>query len=742
MIKLLSIEVENIINASWVQATENKQEYLLIENILLAMLEDNSIKTILSELEVNVDELKQILEKYLEKEIEHGYHQPPKQTLMFKKILQYLIFHSQQNGNISHPKDLFLAIFNETETMAVITLEDLGLDEQILKEYLQTHDFDERDEQDISKPLKPSKKKQKTTLEQYAINLTLLAKENMLEPVIGRDEEVVRLTQILSRKNKNNPLLVGESGVGKTSCVDKLAQDIVSGNVPKQLQDWEIFSIDVTAMIAGAKFRGDFEKRMKDLLFELEEKENCIAFIDEFHTLFGLGASNSNQLDATNILKPALMNGKIKIMGATTYDEAKKTLDKNKPMSRRFQKVDVCEPDEETTLEIIKGLKPNFESFHNVKYSESILNQIVYLTGKYINDEHFPDKAIDVVDELGAMLKIKNIKKKQITEKMVNDLISKKAKVPVIVKDGNDKIGLSNLESNVKKELFGQDHAIEEVIEKIILARAGLNEENKPLFAYLLAGDSGVGKTELAKQIADNLNMRLIRFDMSELHDEVSINKLIGTSSGYVGYEEGGQLVNEIKKYPHSILLLDEIEKAHPKVLNTFLQVLEESELSSGDNTTAYFNNVGIFFTTNVGSNVTKSVGFGNKSVAKNKSNIAIEKRFTPEFRNRLDGIITFNSLEEKQILQITDKLISDFKKQLLNKNIKFVITKQAKKYLSDEGFDDKLGARPMKRVIQNKIKKPIAKELVLGVLKNGGSVSVSIVKNEIKLEFEGMNDA
>lgn len=737
MIKLLSEEVEQIINEAWEDAARREQEYLLFENVLFTALDTAEIQDIMTKLDVDWKHLKLELEEYLYNEVDKipGIKHP-KQTLMFKKLLQYMIFHAQNAGKIAQPEDMLIAMFQEQDTTAVYLMSKYGVDEYALKELAtemrHPSDEEDEDEQQEAQGSDKTQKGKKTALEQYALNLTEQAKLGNLDPVIGREEEVERAIQILCRKKKNNPLMVGEAGVGKTAIIEKLALDIFNDNVPSQIKGWEVYSIDVTAMIAGAKFRGDFEKRLQDILKELEKKENCIAFIDEFHTMFGLGANSSNQLDATNILKPAMLNGKIRIFGATTYEEAKNTVDKNKPMARRFQKIDVLEPDEETTYAILKGIRPTFEDYHNVSYTDKILKQIVSLTGKHMNDTHFPDKAIDIVDEVGSIIKLKNqtTQRVAIKEKDITDLISKKARVPVTIEEGDDKIGLSNLEDNIKAKLYGQDHAITEVTEKIILGRAGLNEPGKPLGAFMLAGPSGVGKTELARQLSEQLgNLKLIRYDMSEFMEETGVAKLTGSAQGYVGYEEGGRLINDIKKHPHCILLLDEFEKAHPKIQNTFLQILEEAELSSSDGTKADFRNVFVLFTTNAGSKVGKTVGFGGDAKSA-KSNAQIEKTFSPEFRNRLDGIITFNPLGEDQVFKVAEKILNEIRDQLKTKNVQITVTKSAKQVMADKGFDPELGARPMKRVIQDLIKKPIAREIVLGSLSTGGRVKVDTDKD------------
>lgn len=744
MIKLISEEVEDIINKAWDDAQKRQQEFLLLENILYIALENPTIKEVFSALDIDVDEMRKEIDTFLNNEIEKvpGLKHP-KQTQAFKQVLQYLLFHSQSSGKISQVEDLIIALFEEPESHAVYFLEKNGITELKMKEiaselsYPEDEYFDEEDEdEEEMEPTGIRKRSKKSPLEEFAMNLTEMAREGKIDPVIGRDEETLRVIQILGRKKKNNPLLVGHAGVGKTSIAEKLALDLVNDNVPDQIKGWEIYSIDTTAMIAGAKFRGDFEKRLKDILSELEKKENCIAFIDEFHTMFGLGANNNNQLDATNILKPAMLNGKIRIMGATTYEEAKNTVDKNKAMARRFQKVDIEEPDEETTVKILKGLRSTFEEYHNVKYPDEILNLVVSLSAKYLKDNHFPDKAIDIIDEVGSIIKLRTKSKRKVTvkEKDIVDLMSKKARAPIVIEEGDDKVGLINLEENIKSNLYGQDEAVEKVVEKIILSRSGLNDENKPMASFMLAGPTGTGKTELARQLSKHLNLKLIRYDMSEFMESTSVAKMTGSAQGYVGYEEGGRLINDIKQNPHSILLLDEFEKAHPKIQNMFLQILEEAELTSSDGTKADFRNVIILFTTNAGTKIGKTVGFGNKS-GESKSIAQIEKMFTPEFRNRLDGIIQFNPLGKEQIRKVAEKLISQLKQVLETQELQLELDEEVYDYIVENGFNPEMGARPMKRLIEQEIKIPISKLLVLGKLKRNKVVGVSLKDNKLVVE-------
>jgi ATP-dependent Clp protease ATP-binding subunit ClpA len=742
---LLSKDLRKVIELSLNDAKQRKQEYMLFENILLTILNNSKdIRTMFETIGVNMNKISSEVELTLDNALKNmPQKETPKQTIMFKRLIEELINYSQSVGKQAEVEDILIPMLKEKDSPTANILLKYGINEYLLKKT--ATDFrlpqEELSENTINKEKMNTINDNKTSvLDKYATNLTNAARDGRIDPVIGREEEVERIIQVLCRKKKNNPLLVGESGVGKTAVVEKLALNIVNNNVPKELVGCEIFSIDVVSLISGAKFRGDFEKRLKEILQELERNENCIAFIDEFHTMFGLGAGSSDQLDATNILKPAMLNGEIRILGATTYEESKGSIDKNKPMERRFQKIDILEPDEKTTFEILKGLKDTFENYHNVKYSDLILKKIISLSGKYLVDNHFPDKAIDVIDEIVSIVKLKSNTDLRISikEKDIIDLISKKARVPITIEKGTDENKLSNLEKNIKSKLYGQDHAIKEISEKIILARAGLNEPNKPLASYMFAGNSGTGKTELARQLSKQLdNMKLLRYDMSEYNDEASINKLIGSSQGYVGYEEGGRLINDIKKTPHCILLLDEIEKAHPKIINTFLQILEEAELTSSDGTKADFRNVFIIFTTNAGTNVSNTVGFGYKNNDL-KSMESIKNDFSPEFRNRLDGIIQFNQLNEDQIFKVTEKVLKEVEEQLKEKKVKLIISKAAKIVMSKKGFDPKLGARPMKRVIQDIIKKPIAKEIVIGSLKKGGVVKIDTnSKEEIILIFD-----
>ena len=760
MIKILSEKLEKIFEESFNDAKNNKQEYMVVENILKKIIENDDFFKEFAEYS-GIDYLNMLkeIEMYL-KELNISYNGEPKQTILFKKLVQDLIFRSRSSGKIAQPMDVFLTILeleDFNDTFAKYILQKYKIDSYMVKEFLseKEREYDEEFDKifdevkkivdegdDENEEVFGRKRNKKNILEEFGTNLTKLAKEGKIDPVIGRDEETLRVIQVLARKKKNNPLLIGEAGVGKTSIVEKLALDIVNNKVPKAIKGWEVWSIDPTSMVAGAKFRGDFEKRLKLILEELEKRENVIAFFDEFHTMFGLGANSSSQLDATNILKPALMNGKIRIIGATTFEDAKQTIDKNKAMLRRFQKVIVEEPDNETTLEILKGIAPVFEKFHGVKYSDEILKMIVKLSGKYLTDTHFPDKAIDVLDEIGAIIRIKeeengNSKPFEVTKEDIAALISKKARVPVELEEIENKEDILHLEERIKSKLFGQDSSVEKVVDKIVMVRAGLNEPNKPLGAFLFAGPSGVGKTELGRLLAKELGIKLLRYDMSEFNDSISINKLIGSSAGYVGYEEGGRLVQDIRKHPHSVLILDEIEKAHPKVLNTFLQILEEAELTDSTGQKADFRNVLIIFTTNAGSKISKTVGFGKSNVSISKSMKQIEETFSPEFRNRLDGIIMFNPLNAEQIGLIVDKIIGEIEELLSDKNIKFNVDDAAKEFFVEKGFDPELGARPMKRVIQDFIKKPLSKMIINGEVGENVVVNVKYDKERDEIFLE-----
>lgn len=731
--------LDEVIANAWYDARTNKQEYILIENLLLCALETSNIQSMMKKFEIDTTEINLLIKEVLNNTPKVSTEKEPKEVDDYTDFFYTLVDKAMNTNAMIDGEDLLVAMFKFSYSYVVDLLTAIGLDDYMIIEYI-TH---KEHSEDINKQtLEKSPKSinnQSSTLNKFSINLTKHALEGKIDPIIGREEEALRAVEILCRKKKNNILFIGESGVGKTSIIEKLALDIVNKKVPNQIADWEIYSIDITSMISGTEYRGEFEKRLQNVLRELEVKENSIAFFDEFHTLFGLGANNSESLDATNILKPALLNEKIRIVGATTYDDAKGTVEHQKSILRRFSKIDISEPNEEDTFNILKGLRKTYSTYHAVTYSDEILKQIVSLSAKHIKGNHFPDKAIDIMDEVGSVVKLKNKSNSSIgiSQSDIVDSISKKARVPIDIQGEGDEKIISNLEENMKSKLYGQNHVVEEITQKVILARAGLNEESKPMGAFLLAGPTGVGKTELARQLSIQLgNQKILRYDMSEFMEETSVAKFTGSAQGYVGYEEGGRLINDIRQYPNAILLIDEFEKAHPKIQNIFLQILEEAELTSSDGTKADFRNIFILFTTNAGSKTSKSVGFvGNTELS--KSMVEVKQEFSPEFRNRLDNIIQFNPLEKKHVIKVLDKIFGELKAQLKVKKIAITISKAAKEVLAEKGFDPEMGARPMKRVVQTILKQPISKEMIFGKLKDGGIVKVGVDKTqEIYIEY------
>ncbi|MCL4136843.1 UNVERIFIED_CONTAM: hypothetical protein GTU68_013076 [Idotea baltica] len=600
-----------------------------------------------------------------------------------------------------------------------------------------TVNFDELDESNLKNDGKKENSESKSILDNFTLNLTKLAKKNKLDPVIGREEEVLRILKVLSRRQKNNPLLLGDPGVGKTAMAGLLAQKIIDQQVPESLLDAEIYSLDTGGLIAGTKYRGEFEERLKGVIKELTNNKNTILFIDEIHTIVGAGATGTGSMDIANLLKPALASGKIKCIGSTTYEDYKKTIEKDRALSRRFSLIEIEEPEIEDTIKILQGLKSYYEEHHNVKYLDSALESAAKLSKKYINDRFLPDKAIDVLDEAGAsnnLLKEKD-RKKEISDLEIEKVVSDFAKVPIKAVSSSDNKLLESLETDLKTLVFGQDQAVTAISKSIKRSRANLKGEDKPIGTFLFAGPTGVGKTELAKSLAETMGISFHRFDMSEYMEKHSVSRLIGAPPGYVGYDEGGVLTDLVRKKPHAVLLFDEIEKAHQDIYNILLQVMDDALLTDNQGKKADFRNIIIIMTTNAGSEKTASIGFANTDTS-SKSNTAIKKLFKPEFRNRLDEIIHFNSLPKEVILMIVDKFIDELEEQLSDKNIKIEITIKAKEYLAIEGFDDQLGARPMYRLIQKEIKDNLADEILFGKLKDGGKVKIDLYKDKLKFTF------
>jgi ATP-dependent Clp protease ATP-binding subunit ClpA len=583
--------------------------------------------------------------------------------------------------------------------------------------------------------------KKESALEKYCVDLNQKAEVGDIDPLIGRDDEVERCIQVLCRRRKNNPLLVGDPGVGKTAIAEGLARKVVSGETPKVLAETTIFSLDMGALLAGTRYRGDFEERLKAVVTELENHTDAVLFIDEIHTVIGAGATSGGAMDASNLLKPALQGGKLRTMGSTTYKEFRQHFEKDRALSRRFQKIDVNEPNVDDTIKILRGIKGYFEDHHNIKYTADAIKAAVELAARYITDRKLPDKAIDVIDEAGAAqhLLASTKRRKTIGVKEIEAIVAKIARIPPKNVTKDDAIVLKDLEASLKRVVFGQNNAIESLSSAIKLARAGLREPEKPIGSYLFAGPTGVGKTEVAKQLADNLGVELLRFDMSEYMEKHAVSRLIGAPPGYVGFDQGGQLTDGVDQHPHCVLLLDEIEKAHPDVYNVLLQVMDHGTLTDHNGRSVDFRNVIVIMTSNAGAaeQAKAAIGFG-RDRREGEDTAAIERTFTPEFRNRLDAVISFSPLPKDTILQVVEKFVLQLEAQLMDRHVAIEMTTEAASWLADKGYDDKMGARPLSRVIQEYIKKPLAEELLFGKLSKGGLVIVSVKDNKIKLDLKG----
>jgi ATP-dependent Clp protease ATP-binding subunit ClpA len=583
--------------------------------------------------------------------------------------------------------------------------------------------------------------KKESALEKYCVDLNEKAEVGDIDPLIGRDQEVERCIQVLCRRRKNNPLLVGDPGVGKTAIAEGLARKVVSGETPEVLSKTTIFSLDMGALLAGTRYRGDFEERLKAVVSELENHTDAVLFIDEIHTVIGAGATSGGAMDASNLLKPALQGGKLRTMGSTTYKEFRQHFEKDRALSRRFQKIDVNEPNVDDTIKILRGIKGYFEDHHNIKYTADAIKSAVELAARYITDRKLPDKAIDVIDEAGAAqhLVAPTKRRKTIGVKEIEAIVAKIARIPPKNVTKDDAIVLKDLEASLKRVVFGQDSAIESLSSAIKLARAGLREPEKPIGSYLFAGPTGVGKTEVAKQLADNLGVELLRFDMSEYMEKHAVSRLIGAPPGYVGFDQGGQLTDGVDQHPHCVLLLDEIEKAHPDVYNVLLQVMDHGTLTDHNGRSVDFRNVIVIMTSNAGAaeQAKAAIGFG-RDRREGEDTAAIERTFSPEFRNRLDAVISFSPLPKDTILQVVEKFVLQLEAQLMDRHVAIEMTTEAASWLADKGYDDKMGARPLSRVIQEHIKKPLAEELLFGKLSKGGLVMVSVKDNKIKLDLKG----
>ncbi|MCK5902947.1 MAG: ATP-dependent Clp protease ATP-binding subunit ClpA [Cocleimonas sp.] len=754
---MLSAEVEYSINRLFTEARDKHHEFVTVEHLLLAMTSNPTAAEALRACGVDIPVLQTELESFIEEStpiLGKTDDRDTQPTLGFQRVIQRSVYHVQASGKGEVTGDnILVAIFGEPESHAVYYLARQNMtrldlvnyvshgihkteDEMSLGDFLMDDDAENGISDDISMT---EEEAVETPLQRFAENLNEQAILGKIDPLIGRDDEIERAVQVLCRRRKNNPLLVGEAGVGKTAIAEGLSKRIVDKEVPEVLQDATIFSLDLGALVAGTKYRGDFEKRLKAVLNQIKEEEHAILFIDEIHIIIGAGATSGGTMDASNLIKPMLASGELKCMGSTTFQEYHSIFEKDRALARRFQKIDINEPSISETFLILKGLKSHYEKYHNVKYTLPALESAVELSARYITDRHLPDKAIDVIDEAGArrQLEPKSSRKKTISVGDVEAIIAKMARIPPKTISSSDMDVLKKLERNLKRVVFGQDEAIDQLATAIKMARSGLREDGKPIGSFLFAGPTGVGKTEVSKQLSEHLGIELLRFDMSEYMERHSVSRLIGAPPGYVGFDEGGLLTDAVNKNPHAVLLLDEIEKAHPDVFNILLQVMDNGSLTDSNGRKVDFRNVILIMTSNAGAHDLNrsSMGFTKQDHSTDISK-ALELTFTPEFRNRLDAIIRFKILIPKVIVSIVDKFLIRLETQLIDKNVTLIVDDKAKRWLAKEGYDVKMGARPMERLIQEQIKRPLADELLFGKLNKGGVVRISEKGGKLTLAY------
>ena len=741
---MINQELEQNLNSAFKIAQDQKHEFVTVEHLLLALLENSDAKDLLSSNNINIEQLKLDLEEFISSttpKVANDSEIDIQPTLGFQRVIQRAVFHVQSSGKTEvKGSNVLVAIFSEKESQSVFLLEQLGLTRLDAVSYL-SHGKNESNDQDTSENNESNEPDSNTALEQFTTNLNKEAIEGRIDPLIGRNSEVERVVQILARRSKNNPLLVGESGVGKTAIAEGLAKLITENKVPDLIKDSVIYSLDMGALLAGTKYRGDFEERLKEVLKELEEDSGAILFIDEIHTIIGAGATSGGVMDASNLLKPALAKRGLQFVGSTTYKEFRGIFEKDRALSRRFQKVEVSEPSIDETYNILKGLKERFEEHHEIKYTDGSLKAAASLASKYINDRFLPDKAIDVVDEAGARQKLVSAskRKKTISELDIEKIVASIARIPEKTVSSSDKKSLEKLEENLKRVIFGQDEAVESLSSSIKLARAGLRVEEKPVGSFLFSGPTGVGKTEVSKQLAKIMGIEFVRFDMSEYMERHTVSRLIGAPPGYVGYDQGGLLTEAVNKHPHSVILLDEIEKAHPEVFNILLQVMDHGSLTDNNGRKSDFRNTIVIMTTNAGAQDMSraSMGFQSQDHTSDASEM-IKKTFSPEFRNRLDGIVQFNPLPTEVIKTVIDKFLVELQVQLEVQKVQLEVSDDVRDWLLENGYDKNMGARPMERLIQNSIKKMLAEEILFGELsKAGGIAYVDLVENEISIKFK-----
>ena len=741
--KMIDQELEQNLNNAFKMAQEQKHEFVTVEHLLLALLDNKDALDLLTANKVNISSLREDLEEFISSttpKISKDTEIDIQPTLGFQRVIQRAVFHVQSSGKTEvKGSNVLVAIFSEKESQSVYLLEQLGLSRLDAVSFL-SHGKSQKSDSVIDNDESSNEPDSNNALEQYATNLNKEALEGRIDPLIGRSEEIERVVQILARRSKNNPLLVGESGVGKTAIAEGLAKLITENKVPDLIKESVIYSLDMGALLAGTKYRGDFEERLKAVLKELEDDKSAILFIDEIHTIIGAGATSGGVMDASNLLKPALAKKGLQFVGSTTYKEFRGIFEKDRALSRRFQKVEVSEPTIDETFDILKGLKERFEEHHEIKYTEGSLKAAATLSSKHINDRFLPDKAIDVVDEAGARQKLvpASKRKKTINELDIEKIVASIARIPEKTVSTSDKKSLEKLEDNLKRVIFGQNEAVEKLSSAIKLARAGLRVDEKPVGSFLFSGPTGVGKTEVSKQLALIMGIEFVRFDMSEYMERHTVSRLIGAPPGYVGYDQGGLLTEAVNKHPHSVILLDEIEKAHPEVFNILLQVMDHGTLTDNNGRKADFRNTIVIMTTNTGAQDMSraSMGFQSQDHSSDATEM-IKKTFSPEFRNRLDGIIQFNPLPTEVIRTVVDKFLVELQVQLDAQKVQLEVSEEAREWLLENGYDKNMGARPMQRLIQDTIKTVLAEEILFGKLsKSGGIASVTLEKGEIKVNL------
>ncbi|PHM40162.1 endopeptidase Clp ATP-binding chain C [Xenorhabdus mauleonii] len=736
---MLNQELELSLNIAFAKARDNRHEFMTVEHLLLALLSNTSAREALEACKVDLAMLRQELENFISQTtplLSENDDRDTQPTLSFQRVLQRAVFHVQSSGRSEvSGANVLVAIFSEQESQAAYLLRKHDVSRLDVVNFISHGTRKDEPDNDSHHSINPVQEEQvisEDRLENFTTNLNLLAQKGQIDPLVGRQNELERTIQVLCRRRKNNPLFVGESGVGKTAIAEGLAWRIVQKNVPEVIQDCTIYSLDIGSLLAGTKYRGDFEKRFKSLLKTLEQDSNSILFIDEIHTIIGAGAASGGQVDAANLIKPLLSSGRIRVIGSTTYHEFSNIFEKDRALARRFQKIDILEPSAEETVQIINGLRTKYEAHHDVRYTAKAIRAAVELSVKYITDRHLPDKAIDVIDEAGARTRLvpASRRKKTINVTDIESVVARIARIPEKTVSASDKDTLRTLDDRLKMLVFGQDRAIGALTEAIKMSRAGLGQDHKPVGSFLFAGPTGVGKTEVTVQLSKVLNVKLLRFDMSEYMERHTVSRLIGAPPGYVGYDQGGLLTDAIIKHPHSVLLLDEIEKAHPDVFNLLLQVMDNGTLTDNNGRKADFRNVILVMTTNAGVRETqrKSIGFSEQDNSTDGME-EIKRIFTPEFRNRLDSIIWFDALSSEVIQQVVDKFIVELQAQLDEKGVSLEISADARQWLCDKGYDKAMGARPMARVIQDNLKKPLANELLFGSLVHGGSVRINLDK-------------